>query len=302
MSLHIEYRPQTFDEVIGNSELVESLSTILKNKKRPHSYLLTGPTGCGKTTIGRIIAKELGCSDQDFKEIDSADFRGIDSVREIRKQLGYYPIDGDVRVWLIDEVHKATNDAQNAMLKMLEDTPFHVYFILCTTDPQKLLKTVKTRCTQFEVQKLTAREMTGLIRRVTKAEDETLQKQIYDQIIKSADGHPRSALQLLTKVLGAAPENRIEIAKQHEEAEVDSIELCRALLSQKSWGTVREILTKIQKQEPESIRRMVLAYCKSVLLKGDNTTAGLIMGEFIDPFYDTGFPGLVYACYSVVQG
>jgi len=302
MSLHIEYRPQTFDEVIGNSELVESLSTILKNKKRPHSYLLTGPTGCGKTTIGRIIAKELGCSDQDFKEIDSADFRGIDSVREIRKQLGYYPIDGDVRVWLIDEVHKATNDAQNAMLKMLEDTPFHVYFILCTTDPQKLLKTVKTRCTQFEVQKLTAREMTGLIRRVTKAEDETLQKQIYDQIIKSADGHPRSALQLLTKVLGAAPENRIEIAKQHEEAEVDSIELCRALLSQKSWGTVREILTKIQKQEPESIRRMVLAYCKSVLLKGDNTIAGLIMGEFIDPFYDTGFPGLVYACYSVVQG
>jgi len=302
MSLHIDYRPQTFDDVIGNTELVESLSTILKDKKRPHSYLLTGPTGCGKTTIGRIIAKELGCSDQDFKEIDSADFRGIDAVREIRKQLGYYPIEGEVRVWLIDEIHKSTNDAQNAMLKMLEEPPKHVYFILCTTDPQKLIKTLKNRCTLFEVQKLSQREMTGLIRRVTKAEDETLLKPVYEQIIKSADGHPRNALQLLTKVLGAEPENRIEIAQHHEEEEAESIELCRALLNQKSWGTVSAILSKLQKQEAETVRRVVLGYCKSVLLKGDNTTAGLIMGEFIDPFYDTGFPGLVFACYSVVQG
>src|SRR5690606_3369465 len=107
----------------------------------PHAMLFTGPSGCGKTTLARILRVKLRCSDNDFQEINAADFRGIDSIRSMRQQVGAAPLGGDSRIWLIDEAHSMTADAQNAFLKLLEDTPRHVYFFLATTDPQKLKKT-----------------------------------------------------------------------------------------------------------------------------------------------------------------
>ena len=149
-SLHQLYRPESFDEVIGNEDTIERLKAVLGNEiRRPHSYLLHGPAGCGKTTLGRIIAKEVGCKGMDFVELDSADFRGIQSVRGIRRQTAYAPMESECRVWLLDEAHALTNDAQTALLKALEEPPSHVYFILCTTMPEKLLPTLRSRCSQY---------------------------------------------------------------------------------------------------------------------------------------------------------
>ena len=132
MSLYLQYRPIELSQLKGNADIVATLEGMLDNRTScPHAFLLHGPTGCGKTTIGRIIASSLGCKDSDFTEVDSADFRGIDTIREIRKSSQFMPTHGDVRVWLIDECHKMTNDAQNALLKILEDTPTHIYFVLC---------------------------------------------------------------------------------------------------------------------------------------------------------------------------
>ena len=301
MTLYLKHRPQSFEDVIGNEEMVEALQGILKFTDHPHVYLFTGPTGCGKTTLGRIVANELGCGDKDFRELDTADFRGIDTIREIRKQSQYRPLEGSCRVWLLDECAKLSNDAQHALLKALEDTPKHVYFILCTTDPQKLLPTVRGRCSQYEVKLLSDSQMLKLLRRVVKAEEESLQKQVYDQIIQDSGGHPRNALQILASTLSVSSDKRLEIAKRSAEEQSQVIELCRVLLNGAGWKKIRGILANLKDEDPERIRRAVLGYCNSVLLKEENNQAAAIMEEFLEPFYNTGWSGLTYACYSVIS-
>jgi len=302
MSLYHKYRPQGFSEIRGNKETVTALQAELSKENRSHVYLFHGPTGCGKTTLGRIIARGLGANGNDFREVDSADFRGIDTVREIRKQSQFKPLEGSCRVWLIDECHKLTNDAQNALLKALEDTPSHVYYILATTDPQKLLTTIKGRCSQYTVTPLKEKEMYRLLRTVVKKEKEILAPEIYEQIIQDSQGHPRNALQILDQVLGVTPEKRLELAKRAAEQQSQVIELCRALLSATGWKKVANILSGLKDEAPESIRRAVLGYCNSILLKGENDKAGIVMDEMEENLFDTGFSGLTLRCYRIVRG
>jgi DNA polymerase III subunit gamma/tau len=305
MSLYLKYRPITLEKFRGNTDVVEYVNNMSTNREVcPHAFLLYGETGCGKTTLARIISVNLGCpiDSADYTEIDSADFRGIDMVREIRKQSSYAPIQGDCRVWVIDECHKMTNDAQNAMLKLLEDTPPHVYLILCTTDVEKMIKTVRGRCSQLQLKPLSNTLMLGLLKRITRAEGETLEEEIYEQIISDALGHPRNAIQILEQVLNVAEDKRLEMAKKTAAQLSVSIDLCRALADTRTqWRTVQNILTGLRDQEPESIRRAVMGYAANALVKNDNNLFGLILEEFSSPFYDTGFPQLVLACYSVIK-
>lgn len=304
-NLYHKYRPKNLDEFFGNDDLKESLQRSIeksrKTKSTNHAYLFTGQTGCGKTTLGRILAREFGAEDLDFHEIDSADFRGIDTIRELRKKIKFQPIQSKISAYLLDECHKLSNDAQNALLKMLEETPAHVYIILATTDPQKLLPTVKNRCQKYEVKPLSKREGFLLLRKIVKEENENLTKEIYTQIYETAEGRPRELLQKLEQVLSVSPERRMKVAKETEQAERQSIELCRALIEGRGWRNVQNILKGLEKEEPESVRRAVMGYAKSVLLNKDNERAGRVLEEFLEPLYDTGFPGLVYACYAVTK-
>lgn len=300
--LYNKHRPKSFKQVVGNEKTIDSIVNLLAKPNPPHAFLLTGETGCGKTTIARIIAKEIGCSDEDFREIDSADFRGIDTVREMRKQSQYRPLSGGVIVWLIDECHKMTNDAQNALLKSLENPNDHVYYILATTDPQKLISTIRGRCSTYQVSLLNDEQMMTLLKKIVKKEKDELEKEVYDQIIMDAQGHPRNAINVLEQVLVVEPSKRLEVAQRKAEEFNEIIELCRALLGNKSWKQVALILKGIKSQEPETIRRVLLGYCQSVLLTGaQNDRAGLILEEFMEPFFVSGFPQVVLACYSVCR-
>lgn len=302
MNLYLKYRPKTLDQIKGNEDVVAALEGMLVDiDSCPHTFLLHGGTGCGKTTIARIIADRLGCTDSDFREVDSADFRGIDTIRDIRKNSMYMPAQSRCRVWLIDECHKMTNDAQNAMLKILEDTPKHIYFILCTTEPQKVIAAIRGRCIELQVKPLTDLDMKKLLKSICKKEGEEISKEIYDQIIQDSLGHPRNALQILEQVFSVDEDRRLDVAKKTAAVQSQGIELCRVLLKKSAWKEVSVILQGLKDQEAEDIRRMVLGYCQAVLLKMDNPRAGLVLECFIEPFYNSGFPGLVLACYTVVK-
>jgi DNA polymerase-3 subunit gamma/tau len=302
MSLYLKYRPTDLNQVKGNSDVLKTLGSLLeKGKDCPHTFLLHGPTGCGKTTIARIIATKLNCIGQDLYELDSAHFRGIDTVREVRKMSKLKAIEGATRVWIIDECHKMTNDAQNALLKILEDTPAHVYFVLCTTEPQKLLSTIKGRCSQFQVVPLPETQMKGLLKKIARDEGETLTEEVLNVIVESSTGHPRNAIQILEQVLNGDPTRRQETAFKAAEQLSATIELCRALMGRSPWTKIAAILNGLKDQEAESIRRAVLGYCQAILLKGDNILAASILEVFIEPFYDSGFPQLVFACYTITK-
>jgi len=296
--LHIDHRPKTLEEVAGNVAVKKSLESILgKGEKTPHAFLFTGPSGCGKTTLARILATALGIHDEDFKEIDSADFRGIDSVRDIRKAMRFKAIKGDRRGWLLDECHKLTNDAQNALLKGLEDTPQHVFFFLATTEPNKLLKTLKGRCTSFEVQSLEESELFKLCREVAFREGKKIPKEVLQQISRDAGGSPRVALVVLGKIIDMEEEDMLKAAEQAAAEESQVIDLCRSLMKGAKWPTIAKILKEID-AEPESTRYAVLGYFNSVLLnKGDARVAEMIE-IFEDPFFNSGKAGLTRACFE----
>jgi DNA polymerase-3 subunit gamma/tau len=302
MSLYQKHRPQSLEQVKGNEGIIQTLQGMLVKKETfPHALLFHGQTGCGKTTLARIISKELGCSEMDYKEINTADFRGIDTIRELIKNSQFSAMEGSVRVWVVDECHKLTGDAQNALLKILEDTPPHIYFILCTTESQKLLPTIRGRCSQFQVNPLTDSQMTGLLRRISRDEDVVLETEVMEQIVRDSFGLPRNAISILEQVLNVPEDRRLEVAKQTAVTVSQGIELCRALIKQEPWKAVSKILVGLKDQEAEGIRRIILGYCQSVLLNGDNDMAGLIMEECINPFYDSGFPQLVFACYKICK-
>ncbi|MFW6174121.1 MAG: ATP-binding protein [Elusimicrobiota bacterium] len=299
-SLYNKYRPKSFEEVVGNESTVVSLQESCENKVCPHVILFTGPTGCGKTTLARIVAKEVGA--EETIEIDSAQFRGIDTVRDIRKQSQYVPLKGNVRAYIIDEVHQMSKDAQEGMLKILEDPPEHAYFILCTTEPQKLKPTLVGRCSQYSVGPLEEKELVKLLMKIVKGEGEKITKNVYDQIVGDSFGHPRNAIQILEQVLKAPNDRRISVAKKVAEQQSQSIELCRALIRGAGWKEISLILKGLKDEDPEGVRRHVLAYLQSVLLSESNDRVAAIMEDFLENFYSSGFAGLVYACYSATNG
>ena len=205
--LYRRYRPTSFKQLIGQDDVVKSLVDLGKRNAIPHCILLTGPSGCGKTTTARILRKKLKCGDADYCEVNAAESRGIDMVRGIQQRMMLAPIAGDCRVWCIDESHKISSDGMSAMLKMLEDTPSHVYFLLATTNPEKLLPTIKTRATEIKLKLLSPEGIEHLIKRTAKSEGVQLSEDVVISIQTHAEGSARKALVLLHAVIGIENED-----------------------------------------------------------------------------------------------
>ena len=304
VDLYKKHRPRRFKDMVGQSEIVGQFEEWLTNDRVPNAILLVGPSGVGKTTLARIVKNELGCSKSDYQEINAADSRGIDTVRDISVRIHLSPMGGGkARVWIIDEAAKLTGDAQTALLKVLEDGPPHAYFFLCTTDPQKLLKTIITRCTELKFRALTKDELLGLLSVVAAKENNALSANVAERIAEAADGSARKALVLLHQVMGLANEEEQLNAVQKSDSRRQAIELARILMNERTpWPKVVEILNGVD-EEPESLRRMILSYYQKVLLGGGPKAprAAELIERFADNYYDVGRAGLVLACWGSLR-
>jgi DNA polymerase-3 subunit gamma/tau len=205
LPLHTKLRPDTFNAFLGNTSTVNSIKSKLAQGALHHSILLQGPSGCGKTTIARILKSELKCSDFDFVEINMGNIGGVATAREIIRNVKLRPMQGDCRIYLLDECQQATKDFQNALLKPLEDTPSYAYFILCTTDPQKLLLTIRNRCAIYEVNKLSDDDVAQLIERTAERENKSVDDEVVTDIMIASEGCPRQAMVILDQIIDLDP-------------------------------------------------------------------------------------------------
>lgn len=283
MELYVKYRPSTVDGILGNDLAIKSLRSEIENGH--HVFLLTGDSGCGKTTLARAIAKEIGGTEMSIHELNSSENRGIDTVREIMEEIRYQPLEGK-SVYILDEYHMQTNAAQQAALKMLEECPEWCYFFICTTNPEKIIEAIKTRCSRIQVKPLDNNTMFGLLRRVAHKEGIQISLDILHKIADLSEGSSRSGLKKLGQVLNLAnDEERMKFLEENtfSEENQDMIELCRALISKKDWKDYMECLDKAKddlKANPEGTRFLIMSYARSVLKKGLNIRAAAMLKAF----------------------
>jgi DNA polymerase-3 subunit gamma/tau len=217
-----KYRPKTFEQLVGQSHVVQALTNALRSQRLHHAYLFTGTRGVGKTTVSRILAKSLNCetgiTDQpcgvcsacteidagrfvDYTELDAASNRGVDEVQQLLEQAVYKPVQGRFKVFMIDEVHMLSNTAFNAMLKTLEEPPEYLKFVLATTDPHKVPVTVLSRCLQFNLRPMPPETIVEHLGQVLGDENITADVQALRLIARAARGSMRDALSLTDQAI-----------------------------------------------------------------------------------------------------
>lgn len=212
IALYRKHRPEKFKDVIGQDHIVKAISGAISLGSVSHAYLLCGPRGTGKTTIARIIARELGSSVNDIYEMDAASNRGIDDVRSIRESVHTMPFDSKYKIYILDEVHMFTKDAWNALLKTIEEPPKHVIFILATTELEKIPETITSRCQSFVFKKPTDQILTSYISIVAKKEGYVLEKGGAELIALLAEGAFRDALGTLEKITSFSKDKNISVS------------------------------------------------------------------------------------------
>jgi len=214
--LYRKYRPDSFRDVRNQDHIVSVLEGAIKKNMIPHALLFTGSRGIGKTTVARLFARAVGAKDVDIYEIDAASNRGIDDIRALKESIYTLPYDSPYKVYIIDEVHMLTKEAFNALLKTLEEPPQYVIFILATTEKDKLLDTIISRCQIFEFRKPSREELRDAVMLVAKKEKFALDGAAADTIALAADASYRDALGITQKVMMASADTQLTVDEVRE--------------------------------------------------------------------------------------
>jgi len=296
------YRPGTLDEVWGNETVIDILKGYFDKPNHPHTFLFSGEAGCGKTTIARACGHYLDVGE--VVEVNIAKQRNIDDARSLLDGLEFPPVAGK-RLYILDECHMANGFWSNSMLKALEEPPEWAYFCLCTTEPKKIIKTIRKRCEPFEMELLPNRVVKyNLIQLINRVGLDDIHEEHLDMVVEAGDGIPRDTLKALERMYQTPLEQRDSLFKKDVENEI-SEKLGNALLK-KNLQLALNIIEQEKGRGEESLRRAVTGYMASVFKRStDPNTLGRaynIFTAFKEPFYTNGWNGLIFACVDAIHG
>ncbi len=290
-ALYRKYRPETFEDVVGQKSIIRTLSNSILADKITHAYLFTGPRGTGKTSVAKILAKVVNCEsldgvtpcnkcvsctqiinrqNTDIIEIDAASNNGVDEIRDLREKVGLVPAFGKYKVYIIDEVHMLTTAAFNALLKTLEEPPKHIIFILATTEPHKIPATILSRCQRFDFKKISDNEICERIKYICKEEKIKIDAESIELIAKLSDGGMRDSLSLLDQ-LTSYTTDKITTSDVHSVCgTITNEEIC-VLLTQIKNKDIKSVFTKVEEYDAEGknlskIIDLVIEFLKNSLI------------------------------------
>ena len=269
--LYNDHRPKTLEEVFGHKEIKESLKSLFKEQTFPHAFLFSGPSGTGKTTFARIMANMLNAG-SDIIEINIANTNGVDFIRELNEVARRSPLLGNNKVFILDEVQQLTKEGQNCLLKLLEDSPKYSYFILCTTDQQKLLPTIKNRCLSYTLKALSNKDIESILVYVTTLEKIELLEDVLNLLVYKAEGCPRKALVMLDQIKDVKDFDKVcALLADELDKENEIIDLCRMMIKRPraNWKDLVKTFENIN-IDPEQIRIVVAGYLAACLKKADS--------------------------------
>lgn len=287
-SLHTKYRPNYFDEVVGQNEVVKSLESIIQ-KRRSQTFLFMGPSGTGKTTLARICAFEVGCNESEIVPVDAATHTGVDEMRNVVEKTRYIPIGGmsTTRAFIIDECHMLSKSAWNSLLMATEEPPPYIFWFFCTTEPGKIPKTIETRCSKYTLRLMSDADLEVLLDRVLNLEKAKLDPGVRELVIKEARGSARQLLVNLGVCLDVTDRKAAAVLLQSAEGSDATIELCRFLIKGGSWQNALGIVGKFNGESPEGIRIVVNNYVAAVLKNAKSGNEAIRLLTILDAFADT---------------
>lgn len=271
-ALYRTYRPTSFEEVVGQKHVVTTLMNAAKKNKIAHAYLFCGPRGTGKTSIARLLAKTLNCENpekapcnecsnclasdagthQDIVEIDAASSSGVDQIRDLIEKVKYSPIQGRLKIYIIDEVHMLSQGAFNALLKTLEEPPAHVVFVLATTEPHKVLPTIISRCQRYDFTKVSDEEIVSRLTHVLSLEKIEVEQEALRLIATLSDGGMRDALSIMDQCIAYA-QDKISLTHVNDVYGITTISQKLEMLEAIFNKDAKKILTMIQEYNEKGI-------------------------------------------------